>query len=72
MRTRHHIAWPAKDYQSKVERKYRSLPCNIVLLDERVHQTLHFLSEPPRKPTPTQMREQIDRHNHKECGCERK
>lgn len=66
---RHHLWWPRRDYQTKLERKFRQLPCNIVRMDARVHAILHLVQAPPRKPPVSFMREQVDRHKSKSCAC---
>lgn len=66
---RHHLWWPRRDYKTPVERKFRGLPCNIIVMDVRIHQALHIYGTPPTKPNLNFMRESIKRHQNKECGC---
>jgi len=61
-KTRHHLWFPAKNYKSKLERKFRALPCNIVLLDLDVHLLLHKHQTPPTKPSAEEMTEVIKKH----------
>ena len=66
---RHHVWWPRKDYKSSLERRFRGLPCQIVVMDIRTHQLLHVYTTPPTKPSRNTMRLTIERHAQKECGC---
>lgn len=69
MRDKHHLFWPRRNYKGKYERRFRNLPCNVVLLDEQIHSLLHTLQRPPGKPTHNEMLEAIHRHENQLCGC---
>lgn len=67
--SKHHCFWPRRDYTARLERQFRNLPCNIVLLDDFVHRMVHRHSEPPHKPSHEEMVEAIRRHTYGECRC---
>lgn len=68
-RNKHHLAYPRTAYTTALERKFRSQPCLIVEMDVWVHKLLHSVSEPPKKPSVSEMREAIKRHQLRDCGC---
>lgn len=59
MLTVHHLYWPRRWYQNPVERRFRSLPWNIVHMPEDAHTLLHRYAAPPRKPSFMEMLRQI-------------
>lgn len=56
----HHNYWPAPEYTSPIEKKFRNLECNIIRGICRCMHDLEHLKKPPRKPTLEVMREAID------------
>lgn len=68
-KNRHHLYWPARDYTSRVDKTFRNLPCNIVVMDEMAHHLFHVCSDPPWKPTRGEMLAAINRHHERRCGC---
>ena len=67
--SRHHLWYPRRSYATPTEKTFRSLQCNIVVIDAEVHRLIHATYEPPIKPTYEEMRVAIERHRHHECGC---
>ena len=67
MLTKHHCWYPRRDYTTALERKFRNLPCNIVLLEDDIHRLLHEYQEPPRKPSAKEMRQAIEQHRRLPC-----
>lgn len=68
--TKHHLYWPRRDYAAGVEKKFRNLPCNIVLMDELAHRQLHATTRPPKKPKRAKMVADLSAHEAGTCGCE--
>lgn len=52
---RHHEFWPKSDYETRVEKVFRSLACNIVSICRAEHEELHATSDPPEKPSQDSM-----------------
>lgn len=48
--TVHHLYWPRRDYQTELERRFRTLPWNKVEMPAAAHELLHRYAAPPRKP----------------------
>lgn len=67
--SRHHIWYPRRDYQTRTEKVFRMLPCQVVMLDDHTHRMLHRHSEPPSKPTQDEMLQAIERHAQGLCRC---
>lgn len=67
--TKHHLYWPRRDYQVGLEKKFRNLPCNVVLMDELKHRQLHATTRPPKKPTRTKMALATAAHDEGRCSC---
>lgn len=57
--TRHHLWWPRRAYRTELELEFRNLECNIVLLPDYLHQTLHKHQTPPEKPSVEFMEEMV-------------
>ena len=55
MVTVHHLYWPRRDYQTELERRFRTLPWNKVEMPALAHELLHRCSLPPRKPPMEEM-----------------
>jgi hypothetical protein len=68
-KTKHHLWYPRFEYRGGTEKVFRNLPCNIILLDDRIHRLIHQYSMPPDKPNHNQMAEAINRHKTKQCSC---
>lgn len=66
---RHHLFFPRRDYQSKLEKDFRELPCMSVDIDVAAHRELHVYSAPPTMPGKGVMRRLIARHENRKCGC---
>lgn len=56
----HHLAWPATEYRTPIEKKYRNLEVNIVRGICRCLHNLEHLKQPPDKPSIEYMKEAID------------
>lgn len=67
--TKHHIMFPKKRYKTQLQKRYRSLPCNIVWMREDEHQKLHFQIGPPAMKSAGEMLEEIGEFERGECGC---
>ncbi|GEM_PF-6698322 len=50
MVTVHHLYWPRRDYQTQVERRFRSLPWNKIDMPADAHELIHRYAPPPAKP----------------------
>lgn len=46
----HHLAYPASDYKTRVERQWRELPINKVQLCRALHDAIHASGYVPEKP----------------------
>lgn len=57
----HHIYWPACDYNSALERKFRNLPDHVTRICRCLH-NLEHLKKPPVKPHKDDMRKAVDEH----------
>lgn len=68
----HHLYYPRKAYRGMPAAKFRNLPCHKVRLHRTVHNEIHAVVPPPRKPTTAQMMEAIARHDRGECPCGRR
>lgn len=66
---RHHIWYPKRDYTTRLERRFRELPCGIVFLPVRTHNLLHALQAPPKNPSRFEMAEAIWSHERGDCTC---
>jgi hypothetical protein len=53
--TVHHLYWPRRDYQTELERRFRTLPWNKVAMPAAAHELLHRCAAPPRKPPVEEM-----------------
>ena len=49
--SRHHLYWPEKDYNTRVERDFRALGENVVAMCREEHDILHATTRPPHKPS---------------------
>lgn len=67
--SRHHLFWPRRDYKTPLQKKFRNLPCNIVLLEIDEHTELHRTTPPPKMPERSAMQLAIERHGRGECKC---
>ena len=50
MVTVHHLYWPRRDYQTQLERRFRSLPWNKIDMPVDAHELIHRYAPPPAKP----------------------
>lgn len=66
---KHHVWYPRRAYRSGLAKQFRNLPCMVVRMDIEAHNMLHFLQEPPTKPSVSLMKRMIARHKARECGC---
>ena len=57
----HHLWHPRKDYKTRVEKQFRSLPFNLVEMCRCEHEELHATQLPPPKPPIGFMRSEIER-----------
>ena len=58
----HHIYWPASEYTTPVEKRFRALECNIVRgICRCIHNEEHTFP-PPEKPSVPEMRQQVYGH----------
>ena len=69
MRNRHHLWYTRKQYTSGISKKFRGLPCNIILIDAEIHKLLHAHQRPPSKPSAKEMTLFVERHNAGLCSC---
>ena len=67
---KHHVFWPRNAYTTKVERRFRNLPCNVVWVDSYAHKLIHVFTRPPDKPNISEMSQSINHHLQKHCSCE--
>ncbi len=56
----HHLFWPASEYTTPLEKKFRELKINLVPMCEYEEIILHQTTEPPPKPTETLMQYVVD------------
>lgn len=59
----HHRYWPAYNYQTPTEKKFRNLEVNIVRGICRCMHDLEHLKKPPQKPTVEEMRQAVYEHD---------
>lgn len=58
----HHVYWPACEYTTPLEKRFRKLEINIVRgLCRCLHKEEHTFP-PPQKPSPEFMKEMVDNH----------
>ena len=62
---RHHVYWPASQYGTRVERQFRQLDENKVLICRWIHNTIHGVALPPQKPTRNKMLEAMHNEHKK-------
>lgn len=55
----HHLAYPASDYKTAVEKKWRELPANKVELCRFLHNSIHASGYFPPKPDRDEMMSEI-------------
>lgn len=67
--SKHHLWYPRRDYQTRLEKTFRALQCQIVLLDDHTHRSVHRHSEPPHKPSHEEMVAALERHAQGVCKC---
>jgi len=68
----HHLYWPRKSYKTKMEKKFRGLPCNLQKLDAQAHKLIHQLNPNGNtggKPRREVMIQAIRNHENGECKC---
>jgi len=58
----HHRFWPANEYRTPVEKKFRNLECNIVRGICRCLHNQEHMKPPPEKPSVAQMRREVFGH----------
>ena len=69
---RHHTRWPRNKYKTKMEKRYRNLPCNIQMLTAEQHKAIHRRypnGNPSGKPSRDAMIRAIQAHEKGECKC---
>ena len=64
--TVHHLFWPRRDYQSDLERRFRTLPWNKVEMPMVAHELLHRYAPPPSKPALEEMLDAVEAYELKE------
>lgn len=64
----HHKCWPASEYTTPTEKKYRNLEVNIVRGMCRCLHNLEHLKKPPKKPTLMVMIEAIEAERNNRNG----
>lgn len=57
---KHHIYWPSSEYTSRVEKQFRQLEVNKVMVCRWIHNHLHGITLPPARPTAAEMRKAIN------------
>lgn len=69
----HHRYWPRAAYKTRMEKKFRNLPCNLERLDAAAHRLIHKLNpngNPGGKPTKEAMLQAIRNHEEGRCKCQ--
>lgn len=66
MLTVHHLYWPRREYQTDLERRFRTLPWNKIEMPVAAHELLHRLAPPPRKPAIEEMLAAVETFELKE------
>ena len=66
MLTVHHLFWPRRDYQTDVERRFRTLPWNKLEMPMDAHEMLHRYAPPPSKPSLEEMLDAVEAYELKE------
>lgn len=69
---RHHLAWPRRDYKTRIEKRFRQLPCMIVRLSAEAHRAIHkqYNATPGGKPSKQFMLDTIRNHEEGRCKCQ--
>lgn len=62
---KHHKYWPAPEYRTKNEKKFRELEVNKIIICRWLHNTIHAVALPPEMPTPVQMKRAIHEEESK-------
>lgn len=62
---RHHVYWPASDYNGNIEKDFRQLEVNKVVVCRWLHNTVHALALPPEKPSLLVMQRSINYERQK-------
>ena len=60
---RHHLYWPRSAYRTAVEKRFRELAVNKIVICRLAHNEHHATTAPPEKPTREQMLVAIDKLN---------
>lgn len=55
----HHFAFPANQYRTSVEKRWRELPINKEQLPRCVHNAIHSAGYVPEKPPRTEMLQEV-------------
>ena len=72
---RHHSFWPRKKYKTRLQKAFRTLPCNIQHLNADDHKAVHLRypnGNPGGMPTNSEMHTAIRKHAEGECICPQK
>lgn len=56
----HHEYYPSSAYKTKLEKEFRELPINKEQICRCLHNAIHALEEPPKKPSVQEMRQAIE------------
>lgn len=57
----HHLFYPARDYAKGVDKEFRELDENKVVMCRALHEDIHYLEDAPDKPTRTEMLQALGR-----------
>ena len=66
----HHLYFPRRDYNNRVEKEYRELPPHKVEMCRNEHNELHATEQPPTKPPRSEMLRAIASYATKEAAYE--
>lgn len=56
----HHEYWPRRDYKDPTSKAFRELVINKTVMCHQAHDTLHFTTRPPKKPSRAKMLEVLN------------
>jgi hypothetical protein len=67
--SKHHLYYPSTWYVTDVERRFRNLPCNVMIMKRKPDHDLADLRPPLPKPTHGDMIDAINEFERGQCGC---
>lgn len=57
---KHHKYWPASEYSTRTEKRFRQLESSKVVICRWIHNEIHSIVLPPEHPSITQMRKSVN------------